>query len=163
MTPIPTSPTRARTVRGLLPLRQRSPMRWLGRAGGLRCDVFYAERRHVAASDRTLVSRWGAEDPMTVCKVCPDRRDNGVQAASVRVSVYLRDLASLCLEVSRSPRLPPIFFADLEAGAAHSGGAAAGTAAGGVGDWPPRPFIVREKLECGGIVWKHHRRATSYE
>ena len=29
--------------------------------------------------------------------------------------------------------------------------------------WMTPPFSVREKLDCGGIVWRHHRRSRDYE
>jgi hypothetical protein len=28
------------------------------------------------------------------------------------------------------------------------------------GDWKTPPFCVREKLEGGFVVWRHHRRST---
>jgi hypothetical protein len=26
--------------------------------------------------------------------------------------------------------------------------------------WKSPPFAVRERLECGGVIWRHHARAT---
>jgi hypothetical protein len=31
------------------------------------------------------------------------------------------------------------------------------------GAWGAPPFVVREKVDCGATVWKHHLRATGYE